>query len=47
MDAKAALRRPTLSDRETRQYEGAIEAHEERINQAVFALYGVNGLPDD
>ncbi|MCC6284377.1 MAG: Eco57I restriction-modification methylase domain-containing protein [Phycisphaerales bacterium] len=45
MDAKAALRRPKLSDRETKQHEAAIEAHEDRINKAVFALYGVDGLP--
>ncbi|MGE3107185.1 MAG: N-6 DNA methylase [Phycisphaerales bacterium] len=45
MDAKAALRQPTLSDRETKQHEAAIEAHEDRINKAVFALYGVEGLP--
>jgi hypothetical protein len=45
MDAKAALRQPKLSDRETRQHEAVIEAHEDRINQAVFALYGVDSLP--
>ncbi len=52
MDAKAALRPPLpakggpqLSDRETRQHEAAIEAHEKRIDEAVFALYGVDGLP--
>jgi len=56
MDAKAALRPPRpaegkakvgLSDRETKQHEAAIEAHEHRINEAVFALYGVKGLPGD
>ena len=52
MDAKAALRQPAqgkakvgLSDREKNQHEAAIKAHEHRINQAVFALYGVKGLP--
>lgn len=52
MDAKAALRPPhaakggpTLSDRETKQLEASIEAHENRINEAVFALYGVDALP--
>ncbi len=45
MDAKAALRQPKRSDRETKQHEAAIEAHEKRINKAVFALYGVDGLP--
>lgn len=46
MDAKAALRRPKLSDHEIRQHEAAIEAHEDRINKAVFALYGVESLPE-
>lgn len=52
MDAKAALRPrpsakggPALSDRETKQHEAAIEAHEERINRAVLDLYGVDALP--
>jgi hypothetical protein len=45
MDAKTALRQPKLSDRETKQHEAAIEAHEKRIDEAVFALYGVDGLP--
>lgn len=52
MDAKAALRparpaqaRAALSDREIKQHEAAIEAHEKRIDEAVFALYGVDGLP--
>ncbi|MCC6320130.1 MAG: hypothetical protein IT438_01695 [Phycisphaerales bacterium] len=54
MDAKAALRPPlparggpALSDREIRQHEAAIAAHEERINRAVLALYGVDGLPSE
>ena len=47
MDAKAALRQPKLSDRETNQRETAIEAHEASINRAVFALYGVDGLPGE
>jgi hypothetical protein len=52
MDAKAALRPPLsatggpkLSDRETKQHEAAIEAHETIINKAVFELYGVDVLP--
>ena len=45
MDAKATLRQPKLSDRETNQHHAAIEAHEAAINKAVFALYGVKGLP--
>jgi hypothetical protein len=46
MEAKAALRQPKLSDRQTTQHQGAIEHHEDRINKAVFELYGVDGLPD-
>jgi hypothetical protein len=45
MDAKSKLRAPQLSDRETQSLEGEVEAHEKRINEAVFALYGVDGLP--
>jgi len=45
MDAKAALRQPKLSDREIKQHEAAIEAHEDRINKAVLDLYGVKELP--
>jgi hypothetical protein len=52
MDAKAALRPPQpasgkagLSDREIKQHQAAIEAHEASINKAVFELYGVDGLP--
>jgi hypothetical protein len=35
-----------LSDRETQSLEAAVEAHEKRIDEAVFALYGVDGLPE-
>ena len=45
MDAKAALRAPKLSDGEMTRLEAAIEANEKRIDEAVFALYGVEGLP--
>lgn len=45
MDAKATLRQPKLSDRETNQHQATIEANEDRINKAVFELYGVDGLP--
>ncbi len=45
MDAKAALRQPRLSDGEKGRLDAAVEAHEKRINEAVFALYGVEGLP--
>jgi hypothetical protein len=46
MDAKAKLRAPQLSDRETKSLEGEIESHENLINEAVFTLYGVDGLPE-
>ena len=46
IDAKTALRRTALSDRQKRQLEGDIESHERRIDEAVFSLYGVDGLPD-
>ena len=46
MAAKAALRAEGLSDRQRNQHEAAVEAHEKRIDEAVFALYGVDGLPD-
>ncbi len=39
------LRAVRLSDREIRSLEGEIEAQERRIDEAVFALYGVEGLP--
>jgi hypothetical protein len=42
---KGGLRIPVLSDRETSSLEGEVEAHEKRIDEAVFALYGVKGLP--
>jgi hypothetical protein len=42
---KGRLKPAGLSDRETRSLEAEVEAHEERIDQAVFALYGVEGLP--
>ena len=45
MDAKTKLRAPKLSDRETKSLEVQVEALENRIDEAVFALYGVNGLP--
>lgn len=46
MDAKTALRAPKLSDGEIRRLESTVEAHEKRIDDAVFTLYGVDGLPD-
>ena len=52
MDAKLKLRSgspgnksPGLSDRERGSLESEVEAHERRIDEAVFALYGVDGLP--
>jgi hypothetical protein len=43
--AKNELRIPSLSDRETQQHKSLVETHENRIDEAVFALYGVDGLP--
>jgi hypothetical protein len=45
MDAKTALRAGKLSDREANQLKSTVEANEKRIDESVFALYGVNGLP--
>lgn len=47
MDAKVKLRDGKLSDRERGQLETTVGAHERRIDEAVFALYGVKGLPSD
>jgi len=46
VEAKGKLRSPKLSDRERRSLEGEVDAHERRIDEAVFRLYGVSGLPD-
>jgi hypothetical protein len=45
MAAKVKLRDAKLSDRERRSLEGDVEQLENRIDQAVFDLYGVDGLP--
>jgi type I restriction-modification system DNA methylase subunit len=45
MDAKTKLRDAKLSDRERRILEGDVEQHERRIDELVFRLYGVKGLP--
>jgi type I restriction-modification system DNA methylase subunit len=45
MAAKTALQNPALSDGEKRRHESTVETHEQRIDQAVFQLYGVDGLP--
>jgi hypothetical protein len=42
---KGGLKSAALSDRETRSLEAEVEAHEKRIDEAVFTLYGVQGLP--
>ncbi|MCC7294026.1 MAG: Eco57I restriction-modification methylase domain-containing protein [Phycisphaerales bacterium] len=43
---KGGLRRSVLSDRETKALEAEIERQERRIDETVFELYGVNGLPE-
>ncbi len=45
MDAKLKLRSPRLSDREHSHLEAEVEALENRIDEAVFRLYGVDALP--
>lgn len=47
IDSKIALRAPQLSDGEKTRLDAAIEAHEKRIDDAVFALYSVEGLPKE
>jgi hypothetical protein len=47
IDAKVSLRDGKLSDRDRRTLEGDVETHERRIDEAVFQLYGVKGLPKD
>ena len=44
--AKGGLELVALSDRETKSLEAEVEAHEHRIDEAVFALYGLEGLPE-
>jgi len=43
---KGGLKPAGLSDRETKSLEAEVEAHERRIDESVFALYGVDGLPE-
>jgi hypothetical protein len=43
--AKLKLRDRKLSDRERQDLEGEVESHEHRIDEAVFRLYAVKGLP--
>lgn len=45
MAAKTKRRATNLSDRDRQSLESEVEAHEARINETVFALYGVEGLP--
>lgn len=45
MAAKVKLRDDKLSDRERSSFQGDVENHERRIDEAVFRLYGVDGLP--
>lgn len=45
-DHKTALRTPKISDGEIRRLESSIEANEKRIDEAVYALYGVDGPTD-
>jgi hypothetical protein len=47
MAAKLKLRDGKLSDRQRVQLERELEADERRIDEAVFALYGVDGLPGE
>jgi hypothetical protein len=46
-EAKMKLRGDKLSDRERQSLQGDAEALEHRIDEAVFRLYGVKGLPSD
>jgi hypothetical protein len=46
MAAKIKLRDTQLSDRQRDGFETEVERHEQRINEAVFKLYDVEGLPE-
>lgn len=46
MEAKGRLRGTNLSDRERGALTSEVERHERRIDDAVFQLYGVEGLPE-
>ena len=45
MEAKVKLRDDKLSDRERQSLKGEVESLERRIDEAVFRIYGVKGLP--
>ena len=46
MEAKTKLRDAKVSDRERGVLERDVENHERRIDELVFRLYGVDGLPE-
>jgi hypothetical protein len=46
MDAKLKLQRSNVSDHDQNSLENDVESHERRINDAVYQLYGVKGLPE-
>ncbi|MCE9555681.1 MAG: Eco57I restriction-modification methylase domain-containing protein [Planctomycetes bacterium] len=46
MDAKTKLQSDRLSDRDRGSLERTVESNERRIDEAVFELYGVDGLPE-
>lgn len=45
MACKVKLRDDKLSDRERMSLQSEVESLERRIDEAVFRLYGVKGLP--
>lgn len=46
MEAKKSQRGPALSDGESSRLESTVAAHEKRIDDLVFRLYGVDGLSE-
>ncbi len=46
IDKKVTLQKPTISDQERQQLEREIEAYENRIDELVCKLYGVDKIPD-
>jgi len=46
MGAKTKLRDGNLSDRERKTFEGEVDSHERRIDEAVYRLYGITGVPE-
>lgn len=47
IDAKVMLPNRSLSDRERTDLERTVDRNERRIDEAVFELYGVKGLPNE